>query len=71
MLDQIAQILEDLFDIPASRVEHEDDLELDWGMTIGEKLAFNNEICAEFNISSVPTNLITVQDYIKFIDDKS
>lgn len=70
-LNRIATILEDLFDIPAVRVENTDDLELDWGMSAGERHAFNNEVCAEFDLPRIPINLVTVQDYIDYINDKS
>lgn len=67
MITRIAQIMEDVFDIPASRVELSDHLRIDWGMDDNEIRAFNAEFCAEFGIPIIPTGLETVGDYVKII----
>lgn len=66
-LDRIAQILEDMFGIPASRVELSDDLETDWGLDAWERAAFDAEFWAEFN--AMPVSERTVEDYVKLVTE--
>lgn len=66
MIDRIAQILEDLFDIPKCRVEAEDDLRIDWGIDDRERRAFDAEFGAEFGVSVTGTER-TVEDYARLV----
>jgi hypothetical protein len=67
MIDRIAQILEDLFDIPHAKVEASDHLKLDWGIDENEKQLFDYEFCKEFGIDKVPRGVKTVEDYAGLI----
>ncbi len=67
MIGRIAQILEDLFDIPRSRVEAEDDLCVDWGIDARERRAFDAEFSAEFGVG-VTGNERTVADYARLVE---
>lgn len=69
MLERIAQILDDLFGIPHYMVEESDDLVIDWGIDGKEKVRFDSEFCAEFNIPRVPPGTETIADYMDLIDD--
>lgn len=67
MIDRIAQILEDLFDIPKCRVEAEDDLCVDWGIDARERKAFDSEFSAEFNVAVTGAER-TVADYARLVE---
>lgn len=67
MIDQIKQILEDLFGIPVHCVDETDSLSEDWGIDKIEKAAFDAEFCAEFDISHVPEGTDMIEDYLSLV----
>lgn len=67
MIDRIAQILDDLFGIPAERVDITDNLIEDWGIDRAEHTAFNAEFCAEFNVRDVPEGIETLEEYVRLV----
>lgn len=69
ILFRITQILDDLFGIPAERVDISDNIVEDWGIDRAEHRAFDAEFCAEFNIRSVPEGTETLAEYVRLCDE--
>lgn len=67
MFEQIAQILEDLFEFPTHMVEHTDHLAEDWGLDNRELAKFNKEFCAEFGVSHIPDGTETIEQYMRLV----
>lgn len=68
MFDQIAQILEDLFDIPVSMIDKEDELQVDWAIRGAELELFNREFCAEFEVDHIPDDVRTIEQYMELVN---
>lgn len=62
---RVTQILEDIFDIPTSMIDEEDDLLDDWGFTDKEMRLFRDEFCTEFNLSDVPSDIVVIKDFLE------
>lgn len=67
IIQRIATILEDMFGINASQVEPTDTFDEDWGIVGTERVNFEREFCAEFELSDIPHGSRTVEDYARLV----
>lgn len=65
-MQRIATIFEDVFGIPASRVEPGDTLDVDWGLVGKDRVIFDREFCAEFGVDTTGREK-TVEDYARLV----
>lgn len=60
---RVCTMLEDIFDVPASRVDETDNLKVDWGFDEREMQVFRQEFYNEFNYDP-PEDAETIAEFL-------